>query len=1309
MWWSKYRGILDYLTRSKDNKKIKELVLSNRKNKYQFREEIRKLRGEEKLHYLFDENLIEKAKKIIIEEIEQLFRYSYSHEEEISNIIKILGYKKITEEELKTLFKKYGINIINRTLCNNLYKEDLIDLVKSEDISTETKKIIIALNIDENVIDSIERELTSYKNTDEIFKLLDYIAKEIPYSPSELDGLIYSGKISVSTKCKIIEYHVNSTNVLNLIRNTHDTESNFIIETKSKEIDKCLRNLNEEELIRWLLTYKNNKKVSKLILERRKDTITKIIKKTKNEDLYALIQKTFNEELVNLIYTLRKEDLNKGLLQVDSKELIQILSLFILTDETKQFILDHRLNDVKKEIKELGVTASLELINNNYTLEDLRFLIITIKKDDIKEYIRRMPNNTIRDLINSTNTYEPYRLLLIESGLNEHNILDFIKDTKNNPDRIKQVINSRNDLIREILKNKSIREITLLSKEIMPEYLEFIIIKNEDVIRRIIEKEAFDKEEAANLLINDEINPEFKKIVLKTLKINENELETVIDLIISGGSVLIINRYNDIKNFINSLNVSFEAFIQYGSGSGRYNKWLPQILDIIDNNKRKEFMMVSSYFFRNYYDKDTEKENSVYIINNLLQILDSYSKYYTLCMSLVQNNISLSEEDKRDLKFLFSMNDTQEINSIDDLKGLRKKTFMLYKDLLETGKIHDMSIYEIKGIFNNVIFSNTVDSIRKIKGMEGLEALKKYNSESKLITSYIEEIMKYVKVIEVVENSTDKESLIRVLSDIFGGTYEDFLSLQDEYNNLNNKINRLYELDSQVNLTSISDALKKEGVINEELSKKYGGYVLDFSDKNYCLYAHVLSRSETPDIVVNGLSTGKRNFLSLSPISYYGQKYYYDHASNIFLYDNIKRGSFICSSKENMGSNRHIKNNSSEVSDLFVLQKGILETSSATTRNAEALLYREGLTPSAIALPGGREPTSEELMYHQKYNLPFVITQEPKTPIENVKKVFTPRTEYNEPIIRNKKIEKVLRILCPKINIIKEDKEYTGREIGLFTDSHALYEPTLAVLEDMRKNGITEIYSLGDNIGLGPSPSEVIDMLEHYKVKSVMGNSEYYNTLGTKPFIYFDFNTVREENQEWTKDKLGSKRIEKMRLWRPSIDLKIGNKKIALCHFANDIRWDYTNNSTHVYQATLKEKGNGRQFLYTNSEAAQRHMKEQIDRSYDKDRIRGVLDAQKHPLFDGKRITDYDSIIQGHVHFDLQDQVGNTKILTLRGTGIGYNPGEREYACYYILKEKKDGSVEIVKKLVPYNKAIMDASIKSSSLPHKEPILKMTK
>lgn len=37
---------------------------------------------------------------------------------------------------------------------------------------------------------------------------------------------------------------------------------------------------------------------------------------------------------------------------------------------------------------------------------------------------------------------------------------------------------------------------------------------------------------------------------------------------------------------------------------------------------------------------------------------------------------------------------------------------------------------------------------------------------------------------------------------------------------------------------------------------------------------------------------------------------------------------------------------------------------------------------------------------------------------------------------------------------------YTGREIAIFTDAHALLEPTKAALEDIDRRGIREIYSL---------------------------------------------------------------------------------------------------------------------------------------------------------------------------------------------------------------------------------------------------------
>ena len=70
------------------------------------------------------------------------------------------------------------------------------------------------------------------------------------------------------------------------------------------------------------------------------------------------------------------------------------------------------------------------------------------------------------------------------------------------------------------------------------------------------------------------------------------------------------------------------------------------------------------------------------------------------------------------------------------------------------------------------------------------------------------------------------------------------------------------------------------------------------------------------------------------------------------------------------------------------------------------------------------------------------------------------------------------------------DEIYTGRRIGIFTDSHALYEPTKAILQDMQREGITEIYSLGDNIGFGPNPKAVLELIEKYQVKSVMSNHE---------------------------------------------------------------------------------------------------------------------------------------------------------------------------------------------------------------------------
>ena len=208
-----------------------------------------------------------------------------------------------------------------------------------------------------------------------------------------------------------------------------------------------------------------------------------------------------------------------------------------------------------------------------------------------------------------------------------------------------------------------------------------------------------------------------------------------------------------------------------------------------------------------------------------------------------------------------------------------------------------------------------------------------------------------------------------------------------------------------------------------------------------------------------------------------GQKYYYDSDSLILAYDTIPDNSFICSSTSNMGSNYLISQNSFEVKDISRVQKGIVDTSAVIFNNSEALFYREGLKPCGIILKGGRTPTKREIEYHQIYNLPFIITQS-ENRIENPQRIFKRQEVLEKEMENNHEIERFIDLIAKIAYKDKIDEIYTGRRIGIFTDSHALYEPTKAILQDMQREGITEIYSLGDNIGFGPNPKEVLELIE---------------------------------------------------------------------------------------------------------------------------------------------------------------------------------------------------------------------------------------
>lgn len=123
-------------------------------------------------------------------------------------------------------------------------------------------------------------------------------------------------------------------------------------------------------------------------------------------------------------------------------------------------------------------------------------------------------------------------------------------------------------------------------------------------------------------------------------------------------------------------------------------------------------------------------------------------------------------------------------------------------------------------------------------------------------------------------------------------------------------------------------------------------------------------------------------------------------------------------------------------------------------------------------------------------------------------------------------------------------------KIAIFTDIHGNKEALLSILEDIKKENITEIICLGDTIGLGPNSKECMDILKNNNINNVLGNHELYFLKGTE----IDNNMTKEEiaHHNWVKSTLTKEDKDYLENCNMIIEKNINNKKILFTHFLID-------------------------------------------------------------------------------------------------------------------------------------------------------------
>lgn len=729
----------------------------------------------------------------------------------------------------------------------------------------------------------------------------------------------------------------------------------------------------------------------------------------------------------------------------------------------------------------------------------------------------------------------------------------------------------------------------------------------------------------------------------------------------------LLDRSLEIIELFAKCEIDLSKFLFYGVNTKNYkNTWGTTLISLLNLETNLDVISEAWSYYKKIYFKPKNKNQEIVSFLDFINIYVDYSQLIKNIKNNYSSNIPTKIVDALDNLFNHSnsLNDPKirqklNINStniatIEDFQIAQSKVddYIIVKFLYEVLYEHryiskEEKDIEINKFLKSLFFLGEFDLpqlIERYGNSESLKILQFNNRKNPEMVELIENILVITNFIEEINEGNNFSNMLEKIR--FEKNYLD--NLRKMISKYQKMMIKLYEIESNYNLTNINATLN-----NGTVKGKRIGYTVDYSsskvkvinltDCKYTLYAHVLSPYETMSELVNGSDDENKVIISLSSISHRNQVYYRNRINNIiFAYDHIPEGNFLLSSDTNIGSNGIIRSNSADLDESITTyqQKGILETSMASHgNNNETVALREGLKPCGIIVPKGVTLSPEIIECSIKYNLPLIITQPPRTNIENPSEIeyqnSTNQPKYNH-------TDELSMYANEAKNMENPFEKNKSNKIGVLTDVHAMYEPLLAILEDMRKRGITEIYSLGDNIGFGPNPHEVLELLRKYNVKSIYGNHEIYAIDGMDA-LKEHMNTLSpitveqdKKRTAWTRSQLTQQDIDDIMKYDSKIVLENGGKKITLVHSKKE----------EVYEK------NGH------------FTKPEIDLS--------------------------STVIQGHEHFETKDK----KDLTLRAAGMGFDYNEYGTAHYLIIDES--GNFTTIN--VPYNIKNFKESINESSM-----------
>lgn len=234
-----------------------------------------------------------------------------------------------------------------------------------------------------------------------------------------------------------------------------------------------------------------------------------------------------------------------------------------------------------------------------------------------------------------------------------------------------------------------------------------------------------------------------------------------------------------------------------------------------------------------------------------------------------------------------------------------------------------------------------------------------------------------------------------------------------------------------------------------------------------------------------------------------------------------------------------------------------------------------------------------------------------------------------------------------------------GIKFAVFTDVHGNSSALKAVLKDIEKDdSITQIYCLGDMVGIGHETNEVLEILfNHHNISFVAGNHDesILNIInGEEPHS----KGIQKEHHEWIAERLDRQYLKKLSSIPKKLEVTFGTVKLLFVHY-------HLNDSDSFLPVDTKPSGDSLDSLYAN--------------------------------------TNVDIVCFGHHHTIHHFKTSSGLYLNPGSLGCGHKP----LAPYAIVEIGEKNEINVQIKEVPYDNTRFLRSVLEQKMPGYEIVLRV--